>query len=36
MEQKILFLILALLGLYVVTTENGRIYLKKYLGIKIT
>lgn len=35
MEQKILFLILALLGLYLVFTPNGRIALKKYIGIDV-
>lgn len=35
MEQKIMFLILALLGLYVVFTPNGQVFLKKYLGINV-
>jgi hypothetical protein len=35
MEQKILFLILALLGLYLILTPNGRTYLKKYIGINV-
>jgi hypothetical protein len=36
LENKIMFLILALLIIYVVFTQKGQEYLKKYLGISIT
>lgn len=36
MEQKIIFLILALLCLYLVTTETGRKYLRRYVGVELS
>lgn len=36
MEQKIMFLILALLGLYLLFTKTGQTWLRKYVGIDIT
>jgi hypothetical protein len=36
MENRIMFLIIAVLGLYLVFTPTGQTYMKKYLGIVIT
>lgn len=36
MEQKIMFLILALLGLYLLFSATGQKWLKKYVGIEIS
>jgi hypothetical protein len=36
MEMRIMFLILALLGMYVVFTETGRVWLKKYIGLEVS
>jgi len=36
MEQKIMFLILALLGIYLLFTATGQKWLKKYVGIDIS
>jgi glucan phosphoethanolaminetransferase (alkaline phosphatase superfamily) len=36
METKILFLILAILGLYVLFTPNGQTFLKRYIGVEVS
>ena len=36
MEQKIMFLILALLGLYLLFSATGQEWLRKYVGVDIS
>jgi|LGOV01.1.fsa_nt_gb hypothetical protein len=35
MEQKIIFLIIALLGIYLLFSETGQLWLRKYVGVDI-